>query len=95
MGLRFSLEIVEDKYRIELRGNSSNVRLYVDIVEHDISIKKQCKFHQFTLCSVAKTRLIISVELKRSQNLSIFPKKIEQIVSCPLPRDIIDEAQHR
>lgn len=45
MGLRFSLEIEEDKYRIELRGNLSNVRLYFDNVEYDISIEKQCEFH--------------------------------------------------
>lgn len=48
MGLRFSLEIFRDAYRIALRGDSSNVLLYVDDVEQDISIRKQCKFNEIT-----------------------------------------------
>lgn len=49
MGLRFSMEIGRDVYRIALRGDSSNVLLYVDDVEQDISFRKQCKFKVITL----------------------------------------------
>lgn len=44
MGLRFSLDIFRNLYHIELRGDSSNVRLFVDGVDQNISVKKQCKF---------------------------------------------------
>lgn len=53
MGLRFSLEIARDFYRIALRGDSSNVLLYVDDVEQDISIRKHCKFIEITFSSVS------------------------------------------
>lgn len=53
MGLRFSLEIARDFYRIALRGDSSNVVLYVDDVEQDISTRKRSKFIEITSSSVS------------------------------------------
>lgn len=43
MGLRFKLEIATDVYRITLRGDTSNIRFYVDGNEQDVSIKKACE----------------------------------------------------
>lgn len=96
MELHFSLEIVRDVYRIKLRGDSSNVHLYVDDIKRNISVEKQCKFggvQFFGKFYSQMTLLSFSVELHRSQNVTILPKDIEDIVSCSLPRDIIDGTQ--
>lgn len=109
MELRFGLEITSNVYRIKLRGDSTNVRLYVDSIEQDVSIKKQCNDSQINkYCpivtigqinllvrtfSLTKNLLNFSVTLYRSQRVKILPKETKIMESCSLPQDIIDLPQ--
>lgn len=101
MGLRFSLQIASDVYHIELRGDSTktNVRLYIDDFEKDISVEKQCKFEEIKIESLSifinrMTVSYISVKLTRKQIVKLLPKETKSMASCRPPWDVIDRHLH-
>lgn len=47
MQTRFSVEIGENVYRIEIKENSNQTRVFVDGIEED-STKTICNYYQFS-----------------------------------------------